>query len=179
MKSKTGFIILLAISVIILLPGCIDVNKEFSEVTDKIISNMGDDYKTEFQFSVGSVGITVSSWFIDFAAREEYVDDMMRELSSVQVGVYNRVEGSDKKAAYSSLESIDEEMDSRGWKYLVRLIEGDELTAIYTSADPDAMLKQMYVINLNEDELVIVEVYGDLKKIISYAIEERNFKVKT
>jgi len=179
MKAKRTYIILLALSVIILMPGCINVNKEFSEVTDRLISNMGDDYKTEFQFSVGSVGITISSWFIDFAAREEYVDDMMREISSVQVGVYNRVEGSDRKADYRTLESINTEMDSRGWKYIVRFIDGDELTAIYISEKPDVMLKRMYLINMNADELVIVEVNGDLKKVISYAIEEKNFKIKT
>lgn len=179
MKLKLKFIILLAISVIILLPGCIGVNRQFSEVKDKILGELGNDYKTEYQFSVGSVGITISSWFIDFAAREDYVDDMMREISSVQVGVYNRVEGSDTKADFGTLESIDEEMDSRGWKYIVRFIDGDELTAIYINAEPDAMLKKMYVINMNEDELVIIEVNGDLKKVISYAIKEKKFKVKT
>jgi len=179
MKTKTNFIILLAISVIILLPGCIGVNRQFSEVKDRIIGKLGDEYKTEFQFSVGSVGITISSWFIDFAAREEYVDDMMREISSVQVGVYNRVEGSDTKADYSTLESINEEMDSRGWKYIVRFVDGDELTAIYISAERDAMLKKMYLINMNKDELVIIEVNGDLKKVISYVIEEKSFKIKT
>jgi hypothetical protein len=168
-----------ALSLLLLLTACIDINKEFSEVTDRIISNMGDDYKTQFQFSVGSAAITVSSWFIDFTANEEYIDDMMREISSVQVGVYSRIRDSDINASYSTLESIDEEMDSRGWKYLVRLIEGDELTAIYISSDPKVMLKKMYVINLHDNELIIVEVNGDLKKVISYAVEERNFKVKT
>jgi hypothetical protein len=70
-------------------------------------------------------------------------------------------------------------MNSQGWKYLVRTIEGDELTVIYLNPNPDVMLKKMYVINVNKDELVIVEINGDLKKVISYAIEERSFKVKT
>ena len=161
------------------MPGCINVNQEFSEMTDRIISNIGTDYKKEFQFSVGEVGITVSSWFIDFAAREENVDEMMREISSVQVGIYNRVENSDFKADFSTLESIDEEMDSKGWKYIIRSVENDDLTAIYISADPEEMLNKMYLINLSDEELVIVEVTGDLKKVISYAIEEKNFKIKT
>ena len=179
MKAKTNFTILLVIFVIILLPGCIGVNRQFSEVKDKIMGKLGDDYKTEYQFSVGSVGITISSWFINFAAKEEYVDDMMREISSVQVGVYNRIEASNTKADYGTLESINEEMSSRGWKYIVRFIDGDELTAIYINAEPDAMLKKIYLINMNEDELVIVEINGDLKKVISYAIEEKSFKIKT
>ena len=178
MKSKISFKILLVLSALLLLTACIDINKEFSEVTDRIFRNMGDDYQTQFQFSIGSAAITVSSWFVGFAAREEFVDDMMREISSVQVGVYKRVEGSNQKAAYSTLESIDEEMEGRGWNYLIRTVEGDELTAIYVSRDPNEMLKKMYVVNLHDNELIIIEVNGDLKKVISYAVEERHFKVK-
>lgn len=36
----------------------------------------------------------------------------------------------------------------------------------------------MYVINLSDEELVIIEMNGDLKKVISYAIEEKEFKLK-
>ena len=179
MKFKFSIIILIALSSFLLLPACIDINKEFSELTDRIINNMDDDYKTQFQFSVGSTAIEISSWFIDFAANEQYIDEMMSEISSVQVGVYNRVKGPNTKVDYSTLESIDEEMDSKGWKYIVRMIDNDELTAIYVSSDPDSILNNMYIINLNDNELIIVEVNGDLKKVISYAVEERHFKVKT
>ncbi|MCZ6702876.1 MAG: DUF4252 domain-containing protein [Ignavibacteria bacterium] len=144
---------------------------------DKIIGELGNDYKTEFQFSVGSVAITISSWFVDLAANEEYIDDMLREISSVQVGVYHKVESSDAKANFSTLQSIDEEMNNKGWKYIVRSVEGNELTAIYLSDDPEEILNKMYVINLSDEKLVIVEVNGDLKKVLSYAIEARNFKV--
>lgn len=179
MKLKLNILIILSLFSFFLLPSCIDINKEFSEVTDRIIRNIGDDYKTQFQFSVGSTAIEISSWFIDFAANEEYIEEMVRELTSVQVGIYKRVESSNKKAAYSTLESIDEEMKSRSWRYLVRTIENDALTTIYISEDPALMLKKMYVVNLHHNELIIVEVNGDLKKVISYAVEERHFKVKT
>jgi len=178
MKISRKFIYLITFPLLILLTGCIGVNKQFGEVKDKIMGELGNDYKTEFQFSVGSAAITVSSWFVDLAADEEYIDEMMREISSVQVGVYNQIEGSDAKADFNTLKSIDKEMSSKGWKYIVRTIDNDELTAIYISADLEEMLNSIYVINLSDKELVIIEVNGDLKKVISYAIEERNFQVE-
>ncbi len=178
MKTKS-IILLIAIPFFLFtLTGCIGVNRQFSEVKNKIIGELGNEYKTEIQFSVGSSLIHVSSWFVDLAADEEYVDDMIREISSVQVGVYNRIEGAKHKAGFSTLKSIDEEMTSNGWKYLVRTIDRNELTTIYISADPEELLQKMYVINLNDEELVIVEINGDLKKVISYAIEERSFDLK-
>ena len=69
-------------------------------------------------------------------------------------------------------------MRIKGWKYIVRSVDNNELTAIYLSADPVEILKKMYIINLRDEKLVIIEVNGDLKKAISYAIEERNFRFK-
>ena len=178
MKTKSVFILIVTSFFLLTLTGCIGVNRQFSEVKNKIMGELGDDYKTEFQFSVGSAAITVSSWFVDLAADEEYADDMLREISSVQVGVYNRIEGTKYRADFSTLNSIDEEMSKNGWKYIVRTIDSNELTIIYISADPEELLEKMYVINLNDDELVIIEVNGDLKKVISYAIEEKSFNLK-
>ncbi len=171
------FIYIITFLFLILFTGCIGVNRQFGEIKDKIMGDLGNDYKTEFQFSVGSTAITVSSWFVDLAANEEYIDDMMREISSVQVGVYHKVEGSYAKANFSTLQSIDEEMNNNGWKYIVRSVDVNDLTVIYLSDDPEEILNKMYVINLSNEKLVIVEINGDLKKVISYAIEERNFHV--
>ena len=178
MKTKS-IVLLVAVSLFLTtLTGCIGVNRQFSEVKNKIMGELGDDYKTEYQFSVGPALIHVSSLFVDLAADEEYIDDMLREISSVQVGIYNRVEGAGDKADFSILNSIDKEMSKNGWKYIVRTIESDELTSIHISADPEELLEKMYIINLNDEELVIVEVNGDLKKVISYAIEEKSFNLK-
>ena len=170
------FIYIITFLFLILFTGCIGVNRQFGEIKDKIMGDLGNDYKTEFQFSVGSTAITVSSWFVDLAANEEYIDDMMREISSVQVGVYHKVEGSYAKANFSTLQSIDEEMNNNGWKYIVRSVDVNELTVIYLSDDPEEILNKMYIINLSDEELIIIEVNGDLKKVISYAIEERKFQ---
>ena len=178
MKSSRIFIYIITFFLLILLTGCIGVNRQFSEVKDKIMGELGNDYKTEFQFSVGSAAITISSWFVDLAADQDYIDEMMREISNVQVGVYNKVEGSDAKADLGTLQSIDEEMNKKGWKYIVRSVDSNELTAIYLSDDPEEILNRMYIINLSDDELVIIEVNGDLKKVISYAIEEKEFDIK-
>jgi len=178
MKTKSIILLIVTSFFLLTLTGCIGVNRQFSEVKNKIMGELGDDYKTEFQFSVCPALIHVSSLFVDLAADEEYIDDMLREISSVQVGVYNKVEDAEHSPDLSMLNSIDEEMRSNGWKYIVRTLESNEFTTIYISADPEELLEKMYVINLNDEELVIVEVNGDLKKVISYAIEERSFNLK-
>ena len=178
MKIKSITLMVSVSLLLFFLNGCLGVNSQFSEVKDKIIGGLGNDYKTEFQFSVGSEAITISSWFVDLAADQEYADDMLREISSVQVGVYNIVEGSDAETNLGMLQSIDKEMNINGWKYFIRSVDGNDVTAIYLSDDPNQILNRMYIINLSDEELVIIEVNGDLKKVISYAIEEKEFDLK-
>ena len=69
-------------------------------------------------------------------------------------------------------------MRSKGWKYIVRTLDNDDLTAIYVSDEPDEVMEKMYVISLQDEELVIVEINGNLKKVIAYAIEEKNCNLK-
>ena len=177
MKRKNTAIIVIAPILLLFLTGCIGVNRQFSQVKDKVMGELGSDYKTEFQFSVGPTLIHVSSWIADMSTDEEYVDDMIREISSVQIGVYNRVEKNKGKADFNTLVAVDEHMKSNGWKYIVRSADGDELTAIYISADPDEILKKMYVISLEDEKLVIVEINGNLQKVISYALKEKKFNI--
>lgn len=179
-KVKTGRLILTGFVLFsaVLFTSCIGVNSQFEEVKDKIMGKLSEDYKTDFQFSIGSAAIHVSSWFVDLSADQEHLDDMMREISSVQVGIYDKVKNANTPPDFNTLRQIDYEMQSNGWKYIVRSIEDGGMSLIYLSANPEEMLKTMYVVNLNDDELIIIEVNGNLKKVIEYAIEEKNFDVK-
>jgi len=85
---KTKFLFLPIFFLSLFLNGCIGINEEFGEIRDEVIKNFGGEYKSEVQFSVGSVGITVSSWFVDAAAEEDMTADILDDVSSVQVGVY-------------------------------------------------------------------------------------------
>lgn len=178
MRTKLSLLIFLLSSFLVFITGCIGVNRQFYEVKNKIMGGLGDEYKTEFQFSVGSAIINVSSLFVSLSADQDYIDDMMREISSVQVGVYNRIKNFENKPDFSMLNSINNEMNNNGWRYIVRTLEKDEFTTIYISNDPNELLDKMYVINLQDDELVIIEINGDLKKVLSYIIEERSFDLK-
>jgi len=179
MKRKNPTIIFIAPILLLFLTGCIGVNRQFSEVKEKILGELDSDYKTQFQFSVGPTLIHVSSWLVDLSADEEYVDDMMREISSVQIGIYEKVSEYKDNLNFNTLRSVDEHMRDNGWKYIVRSADHDELTAVYLSNDPDEVLKKMYVISLEDEKLVIVEVNGNLQKVISYALKEKSFKINS
>jgi len=173
---KTKFHILLLTLIPLLLNGCIDVNEEFSSVRDLVIMNIGNDYKSEFQYSIGSVGITVSSWVIDTAEDTELPSEILDDVSSVQIGVYKKLKG---VASYniSTLNEIESSMQKRGWKSILRSSTSNELTGIYVRKNQREILDRLFVINFDHDELVLIEVEGNLKEAISTVIREKGMKI--
>ncbi len=171
---------ILKISPLILLvlftsAGCISVNRNFREVSAKLISKFGNDYHRDIEVSVGPFLINFASWVVNFSQDDEIVDDLMRQVSNVQVGVYSMTNdrGKDKHVV---MEKLNNEMESKGWKYIVRSYGDDELTAVYVSKNPEMFFKKMFIITHDSEQLVLVEVEGNLDKLIELAIHDKKFK---
>ncbi|MCW8810789.1 MAG: DUF4252 domain-containing protein [Ignavibacteriaceae bacterium] len=174
MKTKILFLPILFLP--LFLNGCIGINKEFGDIRDEVIKNFGGEYKSEIQFSVGSAGISVSSWFVDATADEDIAADILDDVSSVQVGVYKKLRESNPPDM-NTLRHIEDKMFQSGWKSIIRSSDNGELTAVYVRKNRAETLDRMFVINLEDDELVLVDVKGDLKEVIATAIREKGMKI--
>ena len=156
--------------------GCIDVNDKFVNVRNKVIDNFGDDYKSEVQFSLGSVEITVSSWIVDASVSDELASNILNDVSSIQVGVYHKLKGSSTPDV-STLRDIEKNMLESGWKSIVISSEDNDLSAVYVRNNPDEILNRLFIINYDGEELVLVEVEGDMKEAVSTVIREKGMKI--
>ncbi len=170
MKTKIYFLPLLLLP--LLLTGCFSINEEFESIRDNVINNMGDQYNSEFQFSIGSVGITVSSWIIDSSSDDKLPAEILEDVSSVQVGVYKKFKGN-ASPDITTIKEMESNMQQSGWKSIVKSSSEDKLTAVYIRKNSDELLERLFVISLDGDELVLVEVEGDLKEAISTVIKEK------
>jgi hypothetical protein len=174
MKIKINLLSILFLP--LFLNGCIGVNEEFAEIRNEVLNNLDDDFRSEYQFSVGSVGITVSSWFVDAAAEEDLAADILDDVSSVQVGVYKKIRNTNSPDI-TTLRELEDEMIQKGWKSIVKNCEGDELSGIYIRSNTNETLNRLFVISLDKEELILVEVEGDLKEVISTVIREKGMNI--
>ena len=174
MKNKIIFLPLLVFPLFLI--GCVGINEEFAEIRNEILNNLDDDFRSEYQFSVGSVGITVSSWFVDAAAEEDLATDILDDVSSVQVGVYKKMR-STNSPNISTLRELEDEMLQKGWKSIVLNCEGNELSSIYVRNHPSETLDRLFVISLNDEEMILVEVEGDLKEVIATVIRDKGMNI--
>ncbi len=173
MKIKVFF---LSFILLFTLNSCIDVNDEYVNVRNKVIENFGDDYKSEVQFSLGSVGITVSSWIVNTSENDDLASDILDDVSSIQVGVYQKLKGS-STPNISTLHDIEKNMLESGWKSIVMSSEDNDLSAVYVRKNSQEILNRLFIINYDGEELVLVEVKGDIKEAVSTVIREKGMKV--
>ena len=174
MKTKIMFLPILFLP--LFLNGCIGVNEEFSEIRNEVIKNFGGEYISEVQFSIGSAGITISSWIVNAEAGEDMAADFLDDISSVQVGVYKKLRETNSPDM-NKLREIESKMSESGWKSIVKTCDKKELAAVYIRKNPDEILNRLFAISFEDDELVLVEVEGDLKEAISSIIREKGIDI--
>ena len=160
----------------LLLNGCLGINEEFEGVRDMVILSTGNDYKSEFQFSVGSVGITVSSWVFDASTDDDFPSDILDDVSSVQVGVYKKLQGT-SSPNFQTLLEIEPEMQASGWRSIIRSYTDNGLTGIYIKNSKEEQLNRLFVISLENEELVLAEIEGSLREAMITLIKEKGMDI--
>src|SRR3970040_2311054 len=82
------------------------------------------------------------SCFVDFAQDDDIVNDLMREIDNVQIGIYTSLKET-SQVGFNTLLEISADMEARGWKHIVRSIDNGELLAAYISSDIKKTFTQM------------------------------------
>lgn len=174
MKARGLIVLVVAVLFMINFTGCIGVNGNFKNVRDNILVNLDGRTERVIEFSLGPSGMMFASLITSFAADEEYVDDLIRQVTKIQVGVYKRNNFSDPN--FRILKDLSEEMRDKGWNYLVRSYDHGNLAAVFTQSDDLNSVHSLFVVALERDEMVMVELKGDLDRMIEIAVRENGLK---
>ena len=156
----------------LLFTGCIGVDRSFRGIRDYVLASSGTEFDKEFEFSFGSVSIGMAEIALNFADVEEPIDEILSEINSVQVGIYNSSSKKKFKSNFEELNFTTNKMKKAGWDCIVRSVDNDEMSAIFVKIH-DGELNQLFIIVINDDEIILAEVLGKLHKVIEIAIREK------
>ncbi len=156
----------------LLFTGCIGVDRSFRGVRDYVLASTESEFEKEFEFSFGNVTIGMAEIALTFADTDEPIDEMLSEINSVQVGIYNRTSNEKIKSSFEELKFLTKKMKKAGWDCIVRSIDNSELAAVFVRVHNDE-LNQLFVIAINDDEIILAEILGRLHKVIEIAIREK------
>lgn len=161
----------------LLSTSCIGVNREFKNIRSLIIENIDDDFKKEFEFSIGPVGFFVASQFVKFADTEEEVDKILNKVSNIHVGIYDRLSNS-AKPSLGLFRELSKSVIDESWKPIVKTISSNELVGIFIKQLDTDDIRELFVVTLSNDELVLVKLEGSLGTIIDQVIKKHGGNLK-
>lgn len=148
--------------------GC-RTSSDFNYIEDSIRDGIFPaNLDTDFKFSIGSLSMGILNGFID---DEEEADAYLREVKSVQVGAY-KIKNSGKSDSFFIPRNVEHCMVEKGWEpfVTVRSKKGENVSLYFRRLSKNRA--SVYVIALEPDELVIVEISGKLVTILEKAICE-------
>ncbi|MHB8580151.1 MAG: DUF4252 domain-containing protein [Ignavibacteriaceae bacterium] len=151
--------------------GCYQVSGSFSEIKNEILSSTGSHYNRDIEFSLGLVTMSIVRTFVTHDD-----EDMLKNISGIQIGVYKGI--TIEQSKYNLYQKINEKLVLNGWKYFVRETDPNEMTLIYFQQNSDEKLTSMFIVSLNKNELSLIELNGELDKVIIAAIKKKGALIK-
>ncbi len=162
---RRRILILSAFVFSLMASGCYEVSRNFSEIENEILLSAGSRYFEDTEFALGPVSMNFVKMFADDDDQE-----IIRNISSVQIGVYKgRNDGKNNRDLFKR---INDKMETLDWKCFVRETNPDELTLIYYK-NKNEKLYSMFIISINKNELSLVQLDGDLNRVILASIRQK------
>jgi hypothetical protein len=163
------------ITAVLLLPflsGCFSTSNYFNGLRSDILRSLKGDFSRDTEFSIGPVGISMAGWFIS-EEEDPVAAGILEDISRVEVGVYKRNSGDQEMSNYQVLKRIDRRMNKNGWKYFVKNCSKEEFSAVYVNENLENGITKMFIVSLDSNELVLVQLDGNLSRVFETAIQER------
>ncbi len=175
MKNKITPIIIIILSSI-LFTGCFNVDGNFLKIKHEIFSTTGYHYYKDQEFGIGGLGMSLAKMVVGFSDNDREAKEMIRHISEVQIGIYKIVNDASSNNIRMLEQRIDNRLYSEGWRYIVKSREGRKMNLIYIKTGSGYSLKEILIVNLKLNRLALVEVKGDLDKMIQYVIRDKGMK---
>ena len=163
---------ILLVSIALLLSGCFYAS-ELGQVRRDIERDLPQarfDKQVEFTIGPMSLGMVRLASLLVPQARE--VRDLLKEIDRVKVAIYE-TEQLPPLDDLSPPRHIQQLLERRNWEMAVRIREENEMVwVLYSLAGLD--VRDLYVVVLDADQLVLVHVEGRLEQLISRMVENRH-----
>ncbi|MFO7444878.1 MAG: DUF4252 domain-containing protein [Ignavibacteriaceae bacterium] len=168
MKNKYLLPAVMLLSVL-LLTGCYNVDGEFKSIRNTALKEYGKNFVTDMEFALGSFELWLAEGIVSIAEPDEIAADIIDCVSEVQVGTYLR-KGNYEIPTKDLLKKIDRQMERKGWKFMVKAFQKDEMTAVYINKNAAKMFRDLFIVQIDDEQMTIVQVKGDLRRVIETAI---------
>lgn len=169
-KIRAVIVAALLVSVAAMTSGCLwapDLAHIKREIQRQI---PGARFEKEIELSLGPVSLGFARLFTRMAPDAREASSYLRDVSKIQLAVYN-ADSMPPSFEVSMPDRLKKMQSSDGWEMAVKIRDGDELVWVLYRID-DETIKELYVVVLNDKELVMVRAEGRLEKLVARALRD-------
>lgn len=175
-KFQSAKILLAATAVTILIawfPGCMWA-PELAQLRGEIERQLpGAQFDKEFALSLGPLSLGVARLVTRMVPDASDARGYLGDISRVQVAVYN-TRRMPSVADVRMPERLSK-LQNDNWELAVKVREDDEVVWVMYRIDNER-IKDLYVIVLNDEELVMVKAQGHLERLVARAMSDADEK---
>ena len=143
-------------------PELIEVKKDIARQMPEV------DFHKNVVLSFGPLTMVLARTITGFIPDAHEVRGYLRDVSRLQVAVYE-VSGRPDDAPVQTPAHLQELLDD-GWEMAARVNdEGDRVWLLYRLDDDS--VREMFVVAMSDDELVLVKLKGRLERVMAQALE--------
>lgn len=126
-------------------------------------------FEKEFSISLGPVAMRFARLVCRFVPDAREARGYLKDVSRVQVAVYNM--SSMPPVKHVHIPDQLKNMTNEGWEVAVKVREDDHLVWVLYRADKNT-IRDLYVVVLDSEELVLVKASGNLERLVARALSE-------
>lgn len=168
-KSKTVAAIVALVVTVSLSSSCMWA-PELARVCRDIERQIpGANFDKEFAITLGPITLAFAKMVTAFIPDAKEARGYLKDVSKIQVAVYEaqRMPAPNKVVMPDRLKYLIDE----GWEMAVRAREEDSVVWVLYKIDRGA-IRELYVVVLDQDELVLVKAKGHLERLVARALLE-------
>lgn len=178
MSGKSGnfasraTVVAMLIVVMTLSSGCLWA-PELSKMRNDIEDQMpGTSFNREFAISLGPITMGLARMLTGLVPDDDVrtARKYLRDVSSIQVAVY-RSETPAPVERVRMPERLRRMYEDEGWEMAVKVQEDDSLAWVLYRITNDS-IRDVYIVVLDDEELVLVRAHGKLERLVARALRE-------
>jgi len=130
----------------------------------------GASFEKEIELSLGPISLAFARLVTRIVPDAREASGYLRDVSRIEIAVYN-AERVPPARDVKMPQKLKDMTSGEGWEMAVKVRDDDELVWVLYRIDDDS-IKELYVVALDSDELVMVRAEGKLERLVARALEE-------
>jgi hypothetical protein len=176
MYIKTILKMVLLLSFLFLVCGCLGVDGDFRKTRNEVFKLLNtDELDREFEYSFSGFEIFLASKIASLSDRTFDIEMLLEKISNVQIGIYNL--GGNELLTSETLNPLEERMRKKGWTRLIKSCDHNDKCFVYVNIENTERIKDVFILVVDSEQLVMLEVHGKLDKLVEQVIKKRGIKV--